>query len=255
MSALPSFQAFALPGVPLVAPGDDIAALILGALETAALPLQANDVLVVSSKILSKAEDRFVRLGDVVPGAEAARLADEVGKDPRLVELILQESTSISRKAKGVLVTEHRLGFVSANSGIDQSNVDASQERVLLLPLDPDASAERIREALQQATGKPLAVVISDTHGRPFRLGNVGIAIGIAGLPALLDQRGTHDLFGRELVATVQGYGDMLASAAHLLCGEGAEGRPVVLLRGLDFPPQEGKAADLIRPREQDLYR
>jgi coenzyme F420-0:L-glutamate ligase/coenzyme F420-1:gamma-L-glutamate ligase len=194
-------------------------------------------------------------LESIEAGERAEELARIVGKDPRMVEIILRESRSVSRAARGVLVTEHRLGFVSANAAIDQSNVDDTQAHILLLPQDPDASARRIRETLQQETGVAPAIIISDTHGRPFRLGNVGVAVGIAGMKALLDQRGEQDLFGRELVATVQGYADLVASAAHLLCGEAAEGRPVILIRGLDYPAGEGSAADLNRPAEQDLYR
>ncbi|MCA9916107.1 MAG: coenzyme F420-0:L-glutamate ligase [Anaerolineae bacterium] len=253
--ALTSFTALALPGIPLVREGDDIARLIQDALVRAEISLQSGDVLVISSKIISKSEGRFVRLADVEPSQQAEEYAQKTGKAARLVEVILRESQSVSRVARSVLVTEHRLGFISANSAVDQSNVDETQERILLLPLDPDASARHIREQLRAATGAAPAIVISDTHGRPFRLGNVGVAIGLAGMKALLDERGSHDLFGRELVATVQGYADLVASAAHLLCGEGAQGRPVILLRGLKYPEGDGSAADLNRPAELDLYR
>ncbi len=252
---LATYRAVALPGIPLVREGDDLPPLILDALQRAEMALQTGDVLVISSKIVSKAEGRFVRLADVQPGELARDYAERTGKDARVVEIILRESNAVSRVARGVLVTEHRLGFVSANSAIDQSNVDETQEHILLLPRDPDDSARRIRQQLYEHVGIAPAVVISDTHGRPFRLGNVGVAVGIAGMRGLLDQRGEHDLFGRELVATVQGYADLVASAAHLLCGEAAEGRPVVLLRGLSYPAGEGSAADLNRPPEQDLYR
>jgi len=161
----------------------------------------------------------------------------------------------ISRKAPGVLVVQHRLGFISANAGIDQSNVDGGDDHVLLLPVDPDASAEAIRRRLCAATGTDVGVVISDSHGRPFRLGNVGVAIGVAGMPALLDLRGRPDLFGRELKISIQGYADLVASAANLLTGEADEGRPVVHLRGLQFPSVEGHAHEMNRPPEQDLYR
>jgi coenzyme F420-0:L-glutamate ligase/coenzyme F420-1:gamma-L-glutamate ligase len=251
----PSFSATALPGVPLVQPGDDLVEIILKALATAAIELRSADVLVISSKIVSKAENRFVTLADVVPGAEALRLAEITGKDPRIVELVLSESQQVSRAARGVLITEHRLGFVSANAGIDQSNVDATQTRVLLLPENPDATAAQIRSALEAHSNVAIGVVIADTHGRPFRTGNVGVAIGASGFHALQDRRGELDLFGRELVATVMGYADLLASAAHLLTGEGAEGLPLVLLRGLDLPFGDGRAADLNRTRQQDLYR
>jgi len=250
-----SYTALALPGIPLVREGDDVAQFIIDALARAETALQDGDVLVISSKIISKVEGCFVQIVDVQPSQQANEYAEKTGKDPRLVEVILRESQSVSRVARGVLVTEHRLGFISANSAVDQSNVDETQEHVLLLPRDPDASAQRIREQLQARTGIAPAIIISDTHGRPFRLGNVGVAVGIAGMNALLDERGKHDLFGRELVATVQGYADLAASAAHLLCGEGAQGRPVILLRGLDYPAGDGSAAHLNRPAELDLYR
>lgn len=252
---MPSFQAVALTGIPLIQPGDDLAALIVQALQRADDTLQSGDVLVVSSKIVSKAENRFVQLADVAPSARAIDLAVQTAKDARIVQLVLDESSLVSRIARGVLVTEHRLGFVSANAGIDQSNVEHSADQVLLLPYDPDASAARLRDQLEAMTGTVVAVVISDTHGRPFRFGNVGVAIGVSGMLALTDLRGQKDLFGRELLITQQGYADLIASAAHLLCGEAAEGLPVVLLRGLQLPSGEGKAADLNRPADKDLYR
>jgi len=229
--------------------------MILAALERAKLTLQTGDVLVISSKIVSKAEGRRVDLRTVEPGAEARRLADITRKDPRIVELVLRESVQVSRAVPGILVTQHRLGFVSANAGIDQSNVGESRHDVLLLPLEPDLSAARIRQALETTSGAQVGIVLSDSHGRPFRMGNIGVAIGVAGLPALVDLRGQFDLFGRELRVSTQGYADLVASAAHLLCGEGDEGRPVVHLRGLSFASQDGQASDLNRPPEQDLYR
>lgn len=250
-----AFSAFALPGIPVVQPGDDLAGLILDALKRAELTLQAGDVLVVTSKIVSKAEGRFVVLDSVQPSDEAHKLAAQTGKDPRMVELVLRESAAVSRTAPNVLVVRHRLGFVSANAGIDQSNVDGTDAQVLLLPVDPDASARQIHERLHAATGVAVGIVISDSHGRPFRLGNVGVAVGVAGMPALVDLRGQHDMFGRVLRISVQGYADMVASAACLLTGEGGEGLPVVLLRGLNFPAEDGHAADLYRPAAQDLYR
>jgi coenzyme F420-0:L-glutamate ligase/coenzyme F420-1:gamma-L-glutamate ligase len=244
-----------VPGLPLVKPGDDLAHLIHSRLERANLTLQTGDILVVTSKIVSKAEGRFVDLREVTPSQEAQQLAAETRKDPRIVELVLRESRAISRKAPNVLVTQHRLGFVSANAGIDQSNVDGGDDTVLLLPVDPDASARHIRERLREETGAEVAIVISDSHGRPFRIGNVGVAIGVAGLPALVDLRGKPDLFGRILKISIQGYADMVASAAALLSGEADEGRPVTLIRGLPFPPLDGRASELNRPPEQDLYR
>lgn len=245
----------ALKGLPLIKPNDNLATIIIEGLERESIALQPSDVLVISSKIISKSEGRFVDLTTVVPRPEAHDLAQQTDKDPRIVELILQESVGISRQAKGVLVAQHRLGFISANAGIDQSNVGQDDEIVLLLPQDPDHSAQALRQALEHLTGVKLGIIISDTHGRPFRLGNVGVAIGVSGLPALLDLRGQHDLFGRELKISMQGYADLIASSAHLVCGEGDEGLPVVLVRGLDYQDADGKASDLYRSPEQDLYR
>lgn len=245
----------ALAGIPLVRQGDDLSALILAALAATDVMLQAGDVLVVTSKIVSKAEGRRVCLDDVQPGDEANRYAQITGKDPRLVELVLRESRMVSRVRENVMVVEHRLGFVSANAGIDQSNTEDGDNYVLLLPVDPDGTAGRIRRELRKAADVDIAVIISDSHGRPFRLGTVGAAVGVAGMPALLDLRGQQDLFGRTLRVSVQGYADMVASAATLAAGEGAEGYPVVLVRGLRFPPLEGRAADLNRPPADDLYR
>mgnify|MGYP005839016885 CR=1 FL=1 len=250
-----AFSAVALPGIPVVKPGDDLAGLILDALARAEMSLQAGDVLVVTSKIVSKAEGRVVALDSVQPSQEARALAARTGKDPRMVELVLRESAAVSRTAPNVLVVRHRLGFVSANAGIDQSNVDGTDAHALLLPLDPDASARAIHDKLKTATGVAVGIVISDSHGRPFRLGNVGVAVGVAGMPALVDLRGQRDMFGRVLKISIQGYADMVASAACLLTGEGGEGLPVVLLRGLTFPALDGRAADLYRSPEQDLYR
>lgn len=244
-----------IQGIPLIQEFDDLSKIILDALNRETLTLQHHDVLVISSKIISKSEGRFVDLNTVIPSDEALALAQRADKDPRIVELILSESASVSRQARGVIVTQHRLGFVSANAGIDQSNVGVEGEVVLLLPKDPDNSAQALRESLSQATGVEVGIVISDTHGRPFRLGNVGVAIGVSGLPALLDLRGNHDLFGRELKVSMQGYADLIASSAHLVCGEGDEGLPVVLVRGLDYQQADGKADDLYRSQEQDLYR
>jgi coenzyme F420-0:L-glutamate ligase/coenzyme F420-1:gamma-L-glutamate ligase len=244
-----------VPGLPLVQAGDDLAGLIGGALAAAEVRLLDGDVLVVSSKIISKSEGRFVRLGTVQPSAEAHDLAGRTGKDPRMVQLVLDESRGVSRVGKHVLVTTHRLGFTSANAGIDQSNVADGEETALLLPLDPDASADALRQKLEAHFGVGLGVVITDTHGRPFRMGNVGVAIGVSGVVALLDLRGQPDLYGRVLKITLSGYADLIASAAHLVTGEGAEGRPVVLVRGLAHVGETGRATDLVRPPEQDMYR
>lgn len=244
-----------VPGLPLIQQGDDLPSLIAEAFSRAGVALETGDVLVVSSKIVSKSEGRLVNLDDVIPSDEALRYADMTGKDPRIAELVLHESQSVSRVAKGVMVTHHRLGFTSANAGIDQSNIEGGDTSALLLPLDPDTSAGAIRRRLYELTGAEVGIVVSDTHGRPFRLGNVGVAIGVAGVPAVLDLRGNTDLFGRVLKITQNGYADLISSAAHLVCGEGSEGLPVVLLRGLKYETADGKASDMVRPPEQDLYR
>lgn len=245
-----------LPGIPSVQPGDDLARLIVASLEAARLALQTGDILVVTSKLVAKAEGRFVDLRTVTPSERAQEVAAITRKDPRLVELILRESTGISRMRGEVLIVRHRLGFTLANAGIDHSNVGRDGEDwVLLLPEDPDRSARDLREALGQLTGVRPGVVISDSHGRPFRIGTVGVAVGLAGIPAVWDMRGQTDLYGRVLRVTVTGLGDELAAAAGLIGGQGAEGLPVVLIRGMKTPPGEGCAADLIRPPELDLFR
>lgn len=245
-----------LPGLPLVQPGDDLAGLILDGIDNAGLTLEPHDILVVTSKIVSKAEGRWFDLSTVSPSPRALTLASETEKDPRLVEMILQESESISRYRKGVLVVRHRLGFVSANAGIDHSNVGAmGDDWILLLPQDPDGSARKLRTEIASRAGVQPGIVISDTHGRPFRVGNLGVAIGLAGLPSLLDLRGEVDLFGRELQATVIALADAIASAAGLVSGEAAEGRPVVLLRGMTVSGESGSAADLNRDPAIDLYQ
>lgn len=252
----PSLTAFALPGIPLIGPGDDLAAHIIAAAGAAQVAFELGDVLVVTSKIVSKAEGRVFDLAAVTPSAEALQLAAETDKDPRMVELVLRESVGVSRKRKHALVVAHRLGFVSANAGIDQSNLDGGESHALLLPLDPDASARVIRDRVRAACGVDVGVVISDSHGRPFRLGNVGVAIGLAGVPALRDLRGARDLFGRELRISIQGFADQIAALANLLSGEGAEGLPVVVVRGLHYDlAEDARAADAYRPPEQDMYR
>ena len=255
MSIAPKLCAAAIPDIPLIETGDDIVAIMLDKARAAGIGFQEDDVLVVSSKIVSKAAGRLVSLQSVQASPRAVALAAQTDKDPRLVELILSESARVSRKRRGVLVTQHRLGFVSANAGIDQSNIESGDDWALLLPLDPDEEAQRIRQQIRQRLGLRVAVLISDTHGRPFRVGNVGVAIGAAGLPTLKDLRGRSDLYGRMLEVTQVAYADLVASAAHLLCGEADEGLPAVILRGLDVSGAAGSAADLIRAPEHDLYR
>lgn len=250
-------ELIALPGIPLVEPGDDLAALILAALERAKLQFAPGDVLVVAQKIVSKAEGRYAELASVTPSAEARRLAGETDKDPRLVELILSESRRVLRHRPGLMIVEHRLGFVMANAGIDASNIPGGDEgeRVLLLPEKPDASCRRLRDALQAATGAAPAIVMNDSTGRAWRNGTVGIALGVVGLEALVDLRGRPDLFGRPLRVSLVGLGDQLAAAASLVQGEADEGTPVVLVRGFDADAGNGGVGPLIRSPEDDLFR
>ena len=255
MSPAPQLSAFAIPAIPLIQAGDDIVGIILSRAASDGSELRSGDVLVIASKIIAKAEGRYMRLDEVCPSRRAAALAEETGKDPRLVELILQESQAVSRKRLGVLVTEHRLGFVSANAGIDQSNIEEGDEAALLLPRDPDAAATQIRAEIKARQGIDVAVIISDTHGRAFRVGNVGVAIGAAGLPTVKDLRGIRDLYGRMLEVTQLAYADLVASAAHLLSGEADEGLPAVVIRGLDLSARHGRASDMIRSAKHDLYR
>jgi coenzyme F420-0:L-glutamate ligase/coenzyme F420-1:gamma-L-glutamate ligase len=244
-----------LPDIPHVQPGDDLAAILAASLAAAHLALEPGDILVITSKLVSKAEGRFADLRAVEPSAHARAVARKTGKDPRMVELILRESTAISRMRPDVLIVRHRLGFTLANAGIDHSNVGrAGEDWVLLLPADPDRSARQLRQRLHDLTGVAAGIVISDSHGRPFRIGTVGVAIGLAGFPAIWDKRGQRDLYGRELRITVTGLGDELAAAAGLVSGQGAEGLPAVLVRGMALPEGDGCAADLIRPAALDLY-
>jgi len=254
---MPQLVFTSIPNIPHVQPGDNLAELMLAAFTQMGLVLQDGDVIAVAQKIVSKAEGRFVNLQEVTASAEAEAVGKATEKDPRLVELILQESDEISRMRPGVLIVRHKLGFTSANAGIDRSNVAQAGpgETVLLLPEDPDGSAQKIRQSLSQHFGVSLAVVITDSHGRPFRLGTEGIALGVAGMPALWDRRGERDLYGSTLEHTDVAVADEVAAAAGLLMGQAAEGMPVVHIRGLILPSEEGRAADLIRPKELDLYR
>jgi coenzyme F420-0:L-glutamate ligase/coenzyme F420-1:gamma-L-glutamate ligase len=254
----------ALGGVKLVRPGDDLAAIVIDALAASGERLAEGDVLVLAQKIVSKAEGRYVVLDTVTPSPRAVALAAETDKDPRLVELILSEATEVVRHRKGVLVVAHRIGVVLANAGIDASNVEPlppaapgqpPRPRVLLLPRDPDASCRALAASLRERTGARIGVVINDSLGRAWRNGTVGAALGAAGLPALLNLNGRPDLFGRTLQATQIGLADEIAAAASLIMGQADEGRPIVLLRGLPYPLADGAAAELVRPKEQDLFR
>jgi coenzyme F420-0:L-glutamate ligase/coenzyme F420-1:gamma-L-glutamate ligase len=252
----PAISLIAIPGIPAIRPGDDLARILGDALEAAGLRPRAQDVLVVTHKIVSKAEGRYAALAEVTPSARARELAAATGKDAALVEVILSESRAILRFRPGLIIAEHRLGMVLANAGVDQSNVPQhDQARVLLLPEDPDASSAGLRAALARRFGVALAVLVSDSAGRAWRQGVVGLAIGAAGLPTLVDLRGRPDLEGRALQVTQVGFADEIASAAQLLMGEADEGRPAVLVRGLAWREPAAPAAALLRARDADLFR
>lgn len=247
----------ALAGVPLVREGDELSEVILNAVAESGEKLAAGDVIVLAQKIVSKAQGRYVDLARVIPSARALELAQIVDKDPRLIELILAESSEVLRVRRDVIIVEHRLGFVMANAGIDLSNVDGNEAdaRALLLPLDPDGECERLRANLLERTGASVGLIINDSHGRAWRNGTVGVAIGASHVPALLDLRGRPDLFGRALRITQVGFADELAAAASLLMGQADEGVPVVLVRGAPYVGSAGKAAELIRAKGLDLFR
>ena len=248
-----------LAGIPIVREGDDVARLVGDAIEGAGIAAADFDVVVVTQKILSKAEGRRVRLADVEPSPRARELAAALDKDPRMIEVVLGESNEVVAHGHGVLITEHRSGHVMANSGVDRSNVGHSsgddEEEVLLLPLDADASAAVLARALEARFGCRIAVVVSDSVGRAWRHGVAGIAIGAAGLPSLTDLRGDPDLFGVPLKVTLTGLADQIASAANLVAGEGAQGVPAVHVRGLAWSAAPALARALVRERERDLFR
>jgi coenzyme F420-0:L-glutamate ligase/coenzyme F420-1:gamma-L-glutamate ligase len=239
--------------LPAIQPGDDLAALTVERLPE---PVQDGDVFVVAQKVISRAEGRLVHLADIEPSQRALDMAPTAKKDPRLVELILRDSSEVLRLHEGVLIVEQRAGWVCANAGIDRSNVPPGNGEVAaLLPEDADASARVFAERIQQLTDRTVAVIVNDSHGRAWREGSVGVAIGVAGLRPLKDERGRRDLYGYELQTSVIGWADEIAGAASLLMGQTNEGIPVVLVRGLRYEPAEGSAQEIIRPRERDLFR
>ncbi len=254
---LMSLTLTALQHVPLIRQSDNLADIILNALRETNIELQDNDILILAQKIVSKAEGRMINLATVTPSPRALELAEKSGKDPRITELMLQESAEVLRVRVGSIIVEHKLGFVCANAGIDQSNVKGEDngEYVLLLPADPDGSAREIRNAIKKITRKKIGVMIIDSHGRAWRVGTVGICIGLSGLPALIDERGWKDLFDYTLKITIVGVADELAAAASLMMGQAAEGTPIVHARGFPYKLTDGSLKELIRPKEQDMFR
>ena len=248
-------ELFALAGFPLIKEGDDLSGLILKCLLKNEVGIEDGDILVLAQKIVSKTEGRKVALADVVPSQQAIDLGEETEKDPRLVELILQESNLILRKRPGLIIAEHKLGFVCANAGIDHSNVAGIDEEVLLLPENSDHSAELIRRRIEKETGRKIGVMIIDSHGRAWRSGTVGITIGLSGVPALLSKIGDTDLFGMEMRATIIGAADELAAGASLMMGQVDEGTPVVHVRGFPYDLEESVVKDMLRDKERDMFR
>lgn len=244
--------------IPKIAKGDDLFSIFVKALNSSRISLQENDIIVLAQKIISKSEGRFVELRSVRPSQFAIRTAGKCAKDPRLVELILSESKSILRIKPGTIIVEHRLGFICANAGIDHSNVsigNESEETVLLLPEDPSLSAGLLRQKIKNKFGINIAVIIIDSHGRPWRFGIAGISIGFSGIPGLIDMRGKPDMFGGLLKITQIAAVDELASAASLMMGEASEGRPAIHVRGFPYDLREGNFQELIRPKYLDLFR
>ncbi len=254
----PRFEVVALPGMPMVNAGDDLAGLLLAAVADNGYTLRDGDVVAVAQKIVSKVEGRLIPLADVTPSEEAIELAAKTDKDPRMVQLVLSESTEVVRHRPGVLIVRHNLGFVAANAGIDQSNIEhgaEGEENVLLLPLDPDASAAALRTELMKRAGCTVSVLITDSHNRPWRLGTVGTAIGSAGMTVLDDYRGGEDLYGRELKVTLINRADALAGAATLVMGETTEAIPAALIRGMAAEASSDTSAMINRPVAEDLFR
>lgn len=247
----------AVPRLPLINPGDDLAALVVDALKAERLQLISGDIVVIAQKVISKAENRYVELKDVRPSEQARSLADQTGKDPRYIEVVLSESAEVVKHRRNILIVAHRLGFVMANAGIDQSNIEHAdgEERVLLLPRDPDRSAAALKVRFDAAFAADVGVIINDSFGRPWRNGVVGVALGVAGLPSLLDMIGAPDLFGRSMQVTEIAVADEIAAGASLLMGQAAEGLPVVVVRGLTFDAAARPASALVRPRERDIFR
>jgi coenzyme F420-0:L-glutamate ligase/coenzyme F420-1:gamma-L-glutamate ligase len=255
MAHLRELRIIALPGIPEVTQGASLVDLLLAATARTNTPLQSNDILVLAQKIVSKVEGRKVALASIMPSTRAQSIANEALKDPRIVELMLRESNQVLRVKPGIIITEHKLGFIMANAGIDQSNLPGGDDAVLLLPVDPDASARKLRDELKEKQGVEIGVLIIDSFGRAWRHGVTGTAIGVAGLPALVDQRGNTDREGRVLKVTQVAAADELAAAASLVMGQADEGTPAVLVRGFHYARRESSVQELLRPEAEDLFR
>jgi coenzyme F420-0:L-glutamate ligase/coenzyme F420-1:gamma-L-glutamate ligase len=250
-----SVEIIAVENLPLIVEGDDLAELICNAAEKQNTPIQEKDVLVITHVAVSKAEGNVVNLDEVAPSERAKEIARETDKDPALVEAILRETKEIVRMRRNSLITETKNGIVCANAGVDMSNIEG-ERNIVLLPKDPNASAQKIRQKIRRLTGCDVAVIVSDTHGRPFRMGEINVAIGVAGIKPIRDRRGEKDLFGYVLRIKQTAVADELASAAELVIGQADEGIPVAIIRGYKYQATEkATAAELTRPKEKDLFR
>jgi coenzyme F420-0:L-glutamate ligase/coenzyme F420-1:gamma-L-glutamate ligase len=254
LGKIPTVEAIGVRDLPIIKEGDDLAKLICNRAEQQGTPIEDGDIIVITHKVVSRAEGHVINLNGITPSDFAKSLAQQCNKDPALVETILRESKTIVRTGNGNIITETQHGFICANAGIDRSNVPG-EGNVAPLPKRPDQSARKIRRRIRQLTGKDVAVIISDTHGRPLREGGINIAIGVAGISPIRDLRGEKDLFGYTLRVKRTAIADELASAAELVIGQADEGIPVAIIRGYSYPRSErAKATELIRPREKDLF-
>ena len=252
-----NLQLIAIEGIPLIEPGDNLVKIIIQAVKEQKIKLKSGDILVIAQKIVSKSENRYAYLKEVIPSSEAFRIAEKTDKDPKLVQLILNESARVIRHRKGLIVVENKLGFVHANAGIDKSNIELSSDnpKVLLLPKDPDGSALRIKKGISRKIELNVGIIINDSSGRAWRKGIVGIAIGSSGVEALCDLRGKTDLYGNTLEITEVGKADEIASAASLLMGQADEGFPVILVKGMTETNEVSDVKSLLRDPSEDLFR
>lgn len=249
-------EVIALNNVPSINEHDDIAKITIQHCKDSGIEIEQNNIVIIAQKIISKSEGRFVNLKSVIASDKAKKIAQQTAKDPRLVELIIKESREIIRIQDGIIIVEHRLGHILANAGIDQSNTGKEEDQVLLLPKNPNESAAHIRRTIESTLGLKVGVIITDSMGRAWRLGTVGHAIGSSGVKTIIDLRGqSQDLFGRPLQTTVIGFADQIAASATIVMGESDEGRPIVIVKGIDMPSNSDNVDDLIRPKEDDLFR
>jgi len=248
-------KVIAVENLPLIKEGDNVGQLIVEAAEKQNTPIQEKDVIVVTHVVVSKAEGNVVNLDEVVPSQQAKEIALKTGKEPTLVEVILRETKEIIRLNKNTIITETKNGIICANAGVDRSNVSGDRN-VVPLPKNPNVSAQNIRREIKRLTGADVAVIVSDTHGRPFRMGEINVAVGVAGIKPIRDRRGEKDLFGYVLKIKQTAIADELSSAAELVIGQANEGVPVAIIRGYDYQTAEkASAVELTRPKEKDLFR